>query len=181
MIQRDDWPSDPLRAMGTAVNAGLVYLRATNADAVARLVMDVVARGLIEFYLRWNNIVDQYGWSFVLSESGVRPATSEFANETTVGVIKRWRCMQQGGTCLRVGFLPYNRFPRHGHWAGLAATADVYHMTIGCVQEKAPCSAPGIRPFRGNRQRLDRYDDGDFEDMASTLKSIGAWLLPPAQ
>ena len=138
--------------------------------------MDVVNRGMIEFYLRWNNIVDQYGWSYVLSESGVRPATNERANETTVGTIKRWRCMQQGGTCLKVGFLPYDRYPRHGHWPSLAPTAYVYHMTVSCVQELAPCEAPGIRSFRGNRQRLDRYDDVDFADYVRTLKSIGAWI-----
>ena len=80
-------------------------------------------------------------------------------------------------SCLRVGFLPYNLFPRHGHWPGLASTALAYHMTIGCPQEKAPCSAPGIRPFHGNRQRLDRYDDRDFEDMARTLRSNGQWLV----
>ena len=32
-------------------------------------------------------------------------------------------------------------------------------MTMGCVQEKSPCFSPGVRPFRGNRQRLDRYDE----------------------
>ena len=137
-----------------------------------------MVRGLIEFYLRWNNIGDQYGWSFVLSESGVRVGTSEFANETTVGTIKRWKCMQTGGTCLKVGFLPYDRFPRHGRWfQGLDQTALLYHMTYGCVQEQAPCGAPGIRPFRGNRQRLDRYDERDFGDVRDTLRSIGAWLV----
>ena len=53
----------------------------------------------------------------------------------------------------------------------------LYHMTYGCVQEQAPCGAPGIRPFRGNRQRLDRYDDVDFADMRATLKSVGAWRV----
>ena len=177
-LQRDDWPSGPLHAMGTAVNAGFIFLRSANADHVVRLVMDAVVRGLIEFYLRWNNIVDQYGWSFVLSESGVRVRTSEFANETTVGTIKRWRCMQQGGQCLKVGFLPYDRFPRHGRWfGGLDTSALVYHMTIGCAQEQAPCVAPGIRPFRGNRQRLDRYDETDFDDYVRVLRKVGAWRV----
>ena len=165
--------------MGTAANAGFIYLRATNADAVVKLVLDAANRGLIEFYLRWNNIVDQYGWSIVLAESGVRVGTSEFANETTVGTIKRWRCMQQGNTCLRVGFLPYNKFPRHGSWPALAASGTplIYHMTLGCMQEQAPCAAPGIRPFRGNRQRLNRYEASDFDDMVATLKGVGAWRV----
>jgi len=182
-IQRDDWPSGPVQQMGTAVNAGFMYMRGTHANDVTRLVMDAVYRGLIEFYLRWNNIVDQYGWSFVLSESGVRTRTSEWANETTIGTIKRWRCMQQGSTCLKVAFLPYDRFPRHvlpthGKWSdGLQHTALIYHLTMGCVQEQAPCSIPGIRPFRGNRQRLDRYDETDFDDYVATLRSVGAWRV----
>ena len=50
--------------------------------------------GLIEFYLRWNNVVDQYGWSFLLEGAGVRPRTSERANETTSGTVKRKGCMK---------------------------------------------------------------------------------------
>jgi hypothetical protein len=127
---------------------------------------------------RWNNIVDQYGWSFVLSESGVRVGTSEYANETTVGTIKRWRCMQQGGECLQVGFLPYDKFPRHStNWPGLAPKAMVYHLTHACAQEQAPCFLPHVRPFRGNRQRLSRYDENDFDEMVATLKGIGAWKV----
>ena len=52
------------------------------------------------------------------------------------GTIKRWKCMQQGPTCLRVGFLPYDLFPRHGDWPRLAAKAMIYHMTLGCVQAR---------------------------------------------
>lgn len=126
----------------------------------------------------WNNIVDQYGWSFVLSESGVRVGTSEFANDTTIGTIKRWHCMQQGGTCLKVGFLPYDRFPRHSsNWQGLSKTAMVYHLTHACAQEQSPCFVPHVRPFRGNRQRLSRYDENDFDEMVATLKGIGAWKV----
>ena len=118
----------------------------------------------------------------MLSESGVRVGTSEFANDTTVGTVKRWKCMQSGDDCLNVAFLPYDRFPRHGRWVGgLAERALVYHMTIGCMQEQAPCGAPGIRPFRGNRQRLDRYDDTDFDDMVRTLKGVGAWRVGAAE
>jgi len=129
--------------------------------------------------LRWNNIVDQYGFSYTISASGVRPSTSEFANTTDYGTLKRWRCMKEndGSGCLRVGFLPYNLFPRHGDWPALSASALVYHMTIACPQEQAPCSSPGIRPFHGNRQRLDRYDERDFEDMVRTLRANSMWLV----
>ena len=51
-MQRDDWPMDPVRKMGSAVNAGLVYARSTNPDDMVRLISDAVTRGLIEFYLR---------------------------------------------------------------------------------------------------------------------------------
>ena len=182
MLQRDDWPQDPVRSMGTSVNAGFIYLRSREGSRsdVVRLVQDAVDRGLIEFYLRWNNIPDQYGWAYVLSGSGVRPATSEYANETTTGTIKRWKC-GQADKCLGVGFLPYDRFPRHlqpgARWVGgLDAKADVYHLTFNCAQEQAPCSVPDVRPFRGNRQRLNRYDETDFEDMRATLKGLGLWL-----
>ena len=76
MLQRDDWPQDPVRSMGTSVNAGFIYLRSREGSRsdVVRLVQDAVDRGLIEFYLRWNNIPDQYGWAYVLSGSGVRPS-----------------------------------------------------------------------------------------------------------
>lgn len=47
LLQRDDWPSEPVRRMGTAVNAGFVYLRSANGEDVVRLIMDAVARGLI--------------------------------------------------------------------------------------------------------------------------------------
>ena len=53
----------------------------------------------------------------------------------------------QGPACLKVGFMPYDQFPRHGRqrgmgWtAGLKQKARLYHMTTGCVQERAPFSA----------------------------------------
>ena len=60
LLQRDDWPPSPL---GTAANAGFVYLRgggdAAKIDLLTKLMGHVVDRGLVEFYLRWNNIVDQ--------------------------------------------------------------------------------------------------------------------------
>lgn len=43
-----------------------------------------MVRGLIEFYLRWNNIVDQYGWSFIVESGGVRPRTSECTDPSTI-------------------------------------------------------------------------------------------------
>ena len=146
-----------------------------------RAAAHLSAHAVTEWRRRWNNIPDQYGWAYVISGSGLRPATSEYANETTTGTIKRWKC-GQSNTCLGVGFLPYDRFPRHlragGRWVGgLDKTADVYHLTYNCAQEFAPCSQPDVRPFRGHRQRLNRYDQTDFDDLRDTLKGLGLWLV----
>lgn len=171
VLQRDDWPSGAVAKLGTATNAGFVYLRAAGdaqrARQIVKLVDGVVERGLIEFYLRWNNIVDQYGWSLVLaSQLTFERKASEFANDTVVGQLQRGNCAPRE-RCLRVGLLPYDTFPRHdryGDWAALAPTAHVYHL-------------PG--PSRGLRQRLNRYDDVDFASMAGALQKAGAWLVPP--
>jgi len=34
-----------------------------------------------------------------------------------------------------------------------------------------------VRVFRGNRMRLDRYDETDFDDMVAALRAVGAWLV----
>lgn len=184
LLQRDDWPVSPL---GASANAGFVYLRgsfgAARAADVVRLVSDVVRRGMIEFYLRWNNIVDQYGWTHTLASlrldapQASRATTGEFVNETTLGSLKRRGCSRRvGSRCLRVGLLPYDEFPRHGDWRGLSGTARIHHLTGDGCPIKAGC---GVRPFRGLRQRLNRYDDVDFTEMRATLQGIGAWVSWP--
>jgi len=176
-VQRDAWPEDPVRSIGTAANAGFYYVRAAKRGVASRFIMSAVERGMIEFYLRWNNIPDQYGLSFVMGGAdGVRTSTT--ANETSVGTLhpRGSHCKQLDG-CLKVGFLPYDRFPRSGRWSGLRATAMIYHLTYGCQQELAPCSVPGIRPFRGHRQRQDRYEKVDFDDQVNTLRELGLWLV----
>ena len=162
MVQRDNWPSDPLKRIGTAANAGFNYVRARNAPTAVKMLKSIVDRGLIEFYLRWNNIPDQYGWSFVMSDMK-DVWTPPNGNDTAIGTLHpRGSHCAKLGTCLKAGFLPYNRFPRTGEWAALKATAAIYHLTYGCMQEEAPCSTPGIRRFRGHRQRLDRYEDTEY-------------------
>ncbi len=145
---------------------------------------DVVERGMIEFYLRWNNIPDQYGLSFVLAGCAelAEARTAVDANETTVCTLHpRGSHCKKRGACLRVGYLPYDVYPRQGDWAVLRGSAAVYHLTYACAQEEAPCAIPGVRPFRGHRQRLDRYDQVDFADMADTLRSLGLWLVDDAK
>mmetsp|Transcript_2757 Transcript_2757/g.8489 ORF Transcript_2757/g.8489 Transcript_2757/m.8489 type:complete len:303 (+) Transcript_2757:225-1133(+) len=179
-FQRDDWPADPVRHIGCAVNAGFVLMRGKKGQKVAALVEDMVKRGLIEFYLRWNNIVDQYGWSFILAESaGMRLEATERGNNTAIGIITRKGC-NQDGDCLKAALLPFDLFPRHASsWWSVKSTALIHHLTWNCAEEKAPCGRPenGIRVFRGNRQRLDRYDETDFEDQTAALRAVGAWLV----
>lgn len=178
LAQRDSWPSDPVRKVGTAANAGFNLVRARKGAAAVAFLTGLVDRGLIEFYLRWNNIPDQYGWSFVLGDlRGV--ATRVDANDTSIGTLhpRGSHCAKSASGCLRAGFLPFDRFPRTGVWSALKAKADVYHLTHGCMQEEAPCSMAGVRPFRGHRQRLDRYEDTDFDDQVSTLRELGLWLV----
>ena len=103
------------------------------------------------------------------------------ANRTTVGELqRRGSACRKHGTCLRAGWLPFDEFPRSCaggcDWARLKGKAAVYHLTYNCLQEHAPCAVPGIRRFRGHRQRLDRYDDVDFADQRSTLQELGLWL-----
>ncbi|EOD04252.1 hypothetical protein EMIHUDRAFT_221394 [Emiliania huxleyi CCMP1516] len=104
--------------LGTAVNAGFVFLRgsagAGRSQLVLRLVDDAVRRGLIEFYLRWNNIPDQYGYSHEIAHTAL---------DTSVGSLRPKRCAEGRGRCLRVGLLPHAEFPRHGDWRALAPTA----------------------------------------------------------
>ena len=157
------------------------------------------------FGCRWNNIPDQYGWSFALAELRDTPRTSPLSNETTVGALhpRGSHCAKKPGGCLRGGFLPYDLFPRTGDWASLKGASAVYHLTFACAQEEAPCSTPGVRPFRGHRQRLDRYEAIDFDDQVreevdactthacdahtlrcsmldtqvGTLRELGLWLV----
>ena len=72
-------------------------------------VVAAVERGLIEFYLRWNNICDQYGFSYALADvrleggTKLQPSrTSPTANRTTVGELqRRGSACRKHGTCLR--------------------------------------------------------------------------------
>jgi hypothetical protein len=181
LVQRDEWPAEPVRAVGAAANAGLVYVRspasAARRERVVRFLMGAVERGLVEFYLRWNNIPDQYGWSFMLAQARGLKTTLK-GNETAIGLIHpRGSHCKRDGSCLRVGLLPYDLFPRTGSWEALKARAHVYHLTYACIQEMAPCSTPGVRTFRGHRQRLDRYEQVDFDEQRSTMRQIGLWRL----
>ena len=37
----------------------------------------------------------------------------------------------------------------------------------------------GALPFRGHRQRLDRYDEADFDSYVAVMRQCGLWLYDP--
>ena len=104
-VQRECGPSGAAKRIGTAVNAGFTLVRARKQEAVQRFLRDMVRRGLVEFYNRWNNVVDQMGWSFLVADTAdLHSPTSVLANESTITTLRRYE--------LSLAFLPYNRFPR---------------------------------------------------------------------
>ena len=54
-------------------------------------------------------------------------------------------------------------------WPEAAAIAAIHHMVGDNVT--------GVKPFRGHRQRLDRYDEIDFDDYRRVMQEIGLWLV----
>ena len=180
LVQRDGGPAAAAKQLGSAVCTGFAFVRsiAAKREAVVRFLLDVVRRGLVEFYNRWNNIVDQQGWSFIVADSRSSPHTSQLANETTLMTIERHGCAPEA--CLRLGFLPYDQFPRIGSWPALRSTAAIYHLvpdgSLG-PQFEAPV---GVKPFRGHRQRLDRYDEVDFDGFRDVMREMGLWLVDGA-
>ena len=182
LIQRDSYPPPTVRTLGCAVAAGFVFMAPSRA--LVSFLGALVVRGMVEFYLRWTNAVDQQGWNLLLKESsptlelaGLASHTSEYVNTTTAVALrkryegcagKRAAAAAAAGGCLRVGLLPYDRFPRHGEWAALRETAMVWHGP----------RTRGTQPFRGHRLRLDRYDEEDFARMAAVLKADpGLWAV----
>ena len=169
IVQREGGPAGAVRKLGTAVNAGFTLVRARNPDRVRTFLSDAVRRGLVEFYNRWNNVVDQMGWSFLVADTAKPTAglTSQLANETTVVTLGRYD--------LRLAWLPYESFPRIGAWDELRRTAAIYHLTADGSLGPQYAQPWGVVPFRGHRQRLDRYDDEDFAEHAKVMRMIGLW------
>jgi len=182
IAQREAGPAAAVRKVGVGVNSGFMLVRSRRREPIARLYADVVRRGLVEFYNRWNNVADALGWSFVVADAAVelrptsrptseqpRPRTSPIANETTLATLREG---------LRFGFLPHDRFPRLGSWAHHRSHgALLYHLvadgTLGAWYE----TPDGVVPFRGHRQRLDRYDATDFDAHRKMMRQLGLWLV----
>ena len=173
LVQRDGGPGS--NRLGCSVTAGFTYVRSSKREALSQFLADVVRRGLVEFYLRWANNVDQFGWSHTVAESELRPQTSRLSNETTIMVIKRRGC--QADSCLRLGFLPFDKFPRIGAWPMLRATALIHHLVSDGALGAQYHNPEGVRPFHSHRQRLDRYDETDFGEYRQVVRQMGLWLV----
>ena len=180
LVQREGGPANAYHKIGSCVNTGFVYVRSRphTRDAMLRFFSDMVRRGLVEFYNRWNNVVDQMGWSFLVADTsdltdayraGRQKMTSQLDNSTTLTSMSRYS--------LQLAFLPYRDFPRIGDWSQLRATAAIHHLvgdgSLGPQYEKPW----GVLPFRGHRQRLDRYDESDFDAYVKVMKDVGLWLV----
>ena len=173
--QRHECPPNVGRHTGSGINPGFLYARAAKADALVDLIKAAVARGLVEFYHRWDNVPDHFGLTYVLDQNDLRTPTSKIANETTIFTLRHPRSCEHPA-CLRAGFLPHDLFPRFGSWPLLRNRAIIHHIVGGDAalgpQHAAP---PGIKPARAPRQRLDRYDEIDFDTYEAAMREMGLW------
>ena len=97
--------------------------------------------------------------------------TSQLANETSTVRLERY-------DGLMVAFLPHDRFPRLGSWEHhRRAGALIHHLVADGTLGKWYEAPWGVMPFRGHRQRLDRYDADDFDAHRAVMKDIGLWLV----
>eukprot|EP00322_Chrysochromulina_rotalis_P018224 CAMPEP_0115839308 /NCGR_PEP_ID=MMETSP0287-20121206/6186_1 /TAXON_ID=412157 /ORGANISM="Chrysochromulina rotalis, Strain UIO044" /LENGTH=395 /DNA_ID=CAMNT_0003292879 /DNA_START=57 /DNA_END=1244 /DNA_ORIENTATION=+ len=169
--QRESGPAAAARKIGCGVNPGFLLVRSgQRSSSLARLFHDIVRRGLVEFYNRWNNVVDALGWSFIIADTAdLRSVTSALTNETTFTTLARY-------DGVRVALLPHDRFPRIGSWVDHRHQAFIHHLVADGTLGKWYEEPWGVLPFRGHRQRLDRYDQLDFDAHRRVMQQVGLWL-----
>ena len=109
------------------------------------------------------------GWSFLVADTSDlgRAPTSVLSNQTTLTRLSRYE--------LQLAFLPYASFPRVGSWERVKATAAIWHLTGDGGVGKEFEQPDGVVPFRGHRQRLDRYDELDFDALEKVMRELGLW------
>lgn len=189
MVQREGAPSHVLAHTGSGVNAGFVYVRGATSrkrDAlVTFLSTSVLRRGLVEFYHRWNNVVDHFGYTHLFNENDLTVPTDRMANEVTLFNLKLPHGCTPGNaadSCFRVGFLPHDVFPRFTNrsWPELAPKAAIHHIVGDGGLGPGFENPEWTKPFPGHRQRLDRYDDSDFASYQKVMQHSGLWLVPSA-
>ena len=192
LAQRMEAPPDVIKHTGSGVNPGLLFMRApassARREAIVPFILAIIQRGLVEFYHRWDNVVDHFGFTFTFDRNALKSNTSRYANDTTTFRLEGWPkgCIGDGSgpagaerACFKAGFLPHHLFPRSGSWPEWRdAGALVHHITGGDAALGPQHAEPrGIKPFRGHRQRLDRYDEVDFDDYESIMREMGLWLV----
>ena len=99
-----------------------------------------------------------------MREPAGAPKTSQLDNATSLFRLPKRK--------LLLGFLPYSLFPRIGDWSALRGTAYIHHLIGDGSLGEQYAYAFGALPFRGHRQRLDRYDETDFETYVAAPVSL---------
>lgn len=137
-----------------------------------------------------DNVIDHFGLTFLFAENDVTSPTTVLGNDTFLFSLHRPRgCSAHAGhaaakagakaiPCLRAGFLPHYQFPRWGSWPILKSAAYIHHIVGGdAALGPEHANPPGLKPSRGPRQRLDRYDDEDFDGYEAAMRAMGLWLV----
>lgn len=167
LTMRHNAPPPVMEHTGAGVNPGFLFVRAARRDLLLPFFTEVVRRGLVEFYHRWDNVIDHFGFTFLWNDNDLAAPTTQVANEMTLLTLRHpTKC--KPSECLRAGFLPHEQFPRIGNWSrkagGFEDVALIHHLA-------------DIRPHPGHRQRLDRYDEADFEGFETAMREAGLWLV----
>ena len=124
-------------------------------------------------------MIDHFGLTFLFAENDVRVPTSRFADDTTIFTLRRPAGCQGNSSCIRAGFFPHNLFPRFGSWPVFEPHAIIHHIVGGASEMGVQHAEPvvGVKPSRGPRQRLDRYDEDDFDGYEDAMRAIGLWMV----
>ena len=121
--------------------------------------------------------MDHFGFTHIVNDNDLSAPTHRLANETTSFNLRHPRGCN-ASTCLRAGFLPFDRVPRVGSWLEHPSTAVVHHI----VEDGSPSAHRARSLSVGTASRLDGYDEVDFDDYERALKSVSTasidlWLV----
>ena len=178
--------------IGCGVLWNFLFLRGTaggssrvRRERILTFVQAAVDMGMVDFYLRWwaGHHCIFMGYTKMLKNaqpvligadgSALTPELSVARANTTTSVLelrsKRF-CRGGDGGCLRIGQLPYDRFPPPGLYRAYRSTAFV---------GRTP--RPDKDPARSHRLRLDRYDEIDFSNLKHAMMEDGLWMMDGAE
>lgn len=149
-------------------------------ERLLTFVQSAVDVGMVDFYLRWwaghhcifmgyTKMLKGAQPTLVGSEGGLTPALNVARANMTTSVVelrnKRF-CRGGDGTCLRIGHLPFDRFPPPGLYRAYRSSA-----LVGRTPK------PDNDPARSHRLRLDRYDEIDFSNLKQAMVEDGLWVM----